>query len=39
MWIVIVVVALLVIFALGKRSMERQNRPNSRDEIERERDA
>ena len=39
MWIVVVAVALLVIFALSKRSMERDNRPMTRDEIERERGA
>ena len=39
MWIVIVAIALLVIFALSKRSMERDNRPMTRDEIERERGA
>jgi hypothetical protein len=37
MWILIVVVALLAIFAVGKRSMEHQNRPMSQEEIERER--
>jgi hypothetical protein len=39
MWILIVAVALTVIFAMSKRSMEKANRPMSRDEIERERRA
>lgn len=39
MWVLIVAVALLVIFAVSKRSMEKDNRPMHRDEIERERRA
>ena len=31
MWIVIVAIALLVVFALSKRSMDRHNRPMTRD--------